>query len=192
MGAHTAPKSPVSRLASPRHPLNNNGLAEDTAVEWRTDADFPVKIAPDMNQERYNDLRKKALEKHKTFTGGNIPHEKEIMYCFWSHYLLGHFNKRMYDEFRQLAFEDQENGSKQGINRLYDFYDQSLNVQEPFTISDEIAHDFLALIKQESSSGERGAFQILRKYWRNGAWRMKNRAKITKIIDEDLAQKLDS
>ena len=192
MGAHIAPKSPISRLASPRQTLDSNVPGEDMPVRWTTDADFPVKMPSHMSQERYNELRKKSMEKHETFNGGDIPYEMELLYCFWPHYLVMNFNKRMYDEFRQFAFEDQGKGSKFGMSQLHSFYDQSMNIREPFVVSDEVANDFLALIKQEGSSGERWAYHILRKYWRNGAWSMRNRSKITKLIDEDLAKKLDS
>ena len=145
-----------------------------------------------MGQARYNDLRKKALDQHKDVKGGNLTHDMDILYCFWSHYLVMNFDKRMYAEFRQLAFVDQDKGSEFGISQLHDFYDQSMNIKEPFVVSDEVATDFLDLIKRESSSGERRAYQILRKYWRNGAWSMRNRSKITKLIDSNLAKKLDS
>lgn len=96
----------------------------------------------------------------------------------------------MYEEFRKIAFEDAaKQESTVGIKNLIQYYDESLLGQK--VISDDIARDFVDLVKTESSSTERPAFDKLRAAWRNGAFNMKNRKKIDNIIDADLKAELE-
>ena len=97
----------------------------------------------------------------------------------------------MYEEFRQLALEDaSQRESTIGLRNLLQYYDESILSQK--TISDDnIARDFVELVKLEKSSKERPAFSKLRAVWRNGAYNMKNRSKLSKFIDPDLRSELD-
>ena len=166
-------------------------MGQDFPVSWTTDPKFPTEAKTNYTYAPYTDFRKEALDQYKDFNGGNIPHKMDLLYTFWSHFLLNNFNKPMYDEFRQLAVGDVQKGSRSGMNHLVNFYDHCLNSKEPATVLDDVAKDFVALIKQEGATGERPAFQTLRKNWRNGAWSMKNRSKMTKLIDNDLTKQLD-
>jgi la-related protein 1 len=97
----------------------------------------------------------------------------------------------MYEEFRRIAFEDAaKHDSSAGMKNLIQYYDESILGQK--IISDEIARDFVALVKGEMSSTERPAFDKLRAAWRNGAFNMKNRKKIDNIIDAELKAELES
>lgn len=96
----------------------------------------------------------------------------------------------MYQEFRQIAFEDAaKQDSAVGIKNLIQYYDESILSQK--VISDDIARDFVDLVKKEKSGLERPAFDKLRAAWRNGAFNMKNRKKIDNIIDADLKAELE-
>lgn len=97
----------------------------------------------------------------------------------------------MYEEFRQLALEDaSQRESTIGLRNLLQYYDESILSQK--TISDDnIARDFVELVKLEMNSKERPAFSKLRIVWRNGAYNMKNRSKLSKFIDPDLRSELD-
>lgn len=97
----------------------------------------------------------------------------------------------MYEEFRRIAFEDaSKHDSSTGIKNLIQYYDESILGQK--VISDEIARDFVALVKSENSAIERPAFDKLRAAWRNGAFNMKNRKKIDNVIDAGLKAELES
>lgn len=96
----------------------------------------------------------------------------------------------MYEEFRRIAFEDADkHESFAGIKNLIQYYEESILGQK--IISDEIARDFVTLVKSETSTNERPAFDKLRAAWRNGAFNMKNRKKIDNIIDAELKAELE-
>ena len=96
----------------------------------------------------------------------------------------------MYQEFRQVAFEDAEQrGSTVGLKNLVQYYNESLLSQK--ILSDQIANDFLELVKNEGPNPERPAFDKLRAAWRNGAFNMKNRKKLDSIMDPSLKAELE-
>lgn len=97
----------------------------------------------------------------------------------------------MYSEFRRTALEDAEkHDSNVGLKNLVQYYDESILSQK--VISDDLARDFVDLIKRESSKKARPAFDRLRAAWRNGAFNMKNRKKIDNILDAELKAELES
>ena len=65
----------------------------------------------------------------------------DVLYQFWSHFLIRNFNTRMYDEFRHFAFEDAaHNFSEVGLTNLIMFYGKSLLSPENF-LRDRAARD---------------------------------------------------
>ena len=96
----------------------------------------------------------------------------------------------MYEEFRQIAFEDaKKHDSTVGIRNLIQYYDESILGHK--VISDEIARDFVNIVKDDSLGTKRLAFDKLRAAWRNGAFNLKNRKKIDNIVDAELKAELE-
>lgn len=96
----------------------------------------------------------------------------------------------MYDEFRRFSFEDaSDRQSYVGIRNLIQYYDEAIAGQK--VISDDIARDFVELVKNEGAASNRPAFTKLRAAWRNGAFNMKNRKKIDNFIDQELRADLE-
>ena len=97
----------------------------------------------------------------------------------------------MYEEFRQLALEDaSQRESTTGLRNLLQYYEESV-LGNKLISDDAIARDFVDLVKLETNSKERPAFAKLRAAWRNGAYNMKNRSKLSKFVDSDLKAELD-
>ena len=134
-------------------------------------------------------FRHNALQKREQTASETCHRDMDILYQFWSHFLIRNFNARMYQEFRQTALEDADRGSNTGLSNLIQYYDQSILSQK--VISNQIASDFVDLVMSENLKTEKPAFDRLRTAWRNGAFNMKNRKKIDNIIDITLKQELE-
>ena len=113
----------------------------------------------------------------------------KVLYGFWSHFLRDHFNVRMYNEFRHLALQDAVHENTTGLKNLIFYYNESILDQK--IISDTLSQDYLDLVGSENGKSERPAFDIFRVAWRNGALNLKNRVKITKLLNDDLKDELE-
>lgn len=158
---------------------------------WVKDKETPIDSLPnDLTHESYNVFRRTALEQRDSSVTGNCHSDMDVLYQFWSHFLIRNFNTRMYDEFRRFSFEDaSDRQSYVGIRNLIQYYDEAIAGQK--VISDDIARDFVELVKNEGAASNRPAFTKLRAAWRNGAFNMKNRKKIDNFIDQELRADLE-
>jgi la-related protein 1 len=162
-------------------------------VLWIKDNPAPFnlhELPNDCSHESYHDFRRNAMKQREQSTVNTDQLDMQSLYGFWAHFLIRNFNARMYQEFKGLAFEDAERGSTSGKKSLLQYYNESILSQK--TIADDnIARDFVELVKSERSNAERPAFNKLRAVWRNGAFNMKNRHKLTKFIDAELNMELE-
>lgn len=179
-------RSPLP-VGSPKRQATSNA----SPVFWVKDKETPIDSLPsDLTHESYNGFRINALQQRELSGPGACHRDMDILYQFWSHFLIRNFNTRMYEEFCQTAFEDaNQRDSKVGLQNLVQYYDASMLGQKLMT--DGISRDYVNLVKNEGTGAERPAFDKLRSAWRNGATNMKNRKKIGDFLDNELKARLE-
>ena len=141
------------------------------------------------SEELYTSFRARALRHRQSFAASETHPDMKLLYEFWSHFLCRNFNASMYQEFRQLAFEDAKANSTSGMKNLISYYDELLNSKKK-VIPEVLARHYVDLVKTEDI-GERPAFERLRAAWRNGALDMKSRKKIDNLVDAKLRDELE-
>lgn len=183
----------LSRTLSPNKPQPKETSTSDaeSRVFWVKGQEYPVQNLPsDLSPEPYFQLRQRAIQDRERAVAGNTPYDLDILYQFWSHFLLRNFNNSMYSDFKHYAHEDaRQRNSVAGLKNLVTFYQQSL-LKNP--IRDRVAKDYVELVKNEPSGLEGTAFKTLRSAWRDGALNLKNRKKLADILDGQLKEQLDS
>ncbi|KAK0311022.1 hypothetical protein LTR82_014471 [Friedmanniomyces endolithicus] len=150
----------------------------------------PESLPSDITSEPYTRLHYKALEQRHHATLGTCPYDLDVLYKFWSHFLLRNFNAKMYSEFHHYANEDRKiRQSLNGLSALIKFYDQALHSHS--TIRDRVVRDYVELVEHEPAGLEAAAFRQLRAAWRDGALNLKNRKKLVDVVGTVLKGRLE-
>ncbi|KAF2094873.1 hypothetical protein NA57DRAFT_45965 [Rhizodiscina lignyota] len=166
---------------------------------WVKDNDQPVDCLPSFSErERYLDLYSKALKERDEASKGVSPYNVDVLYGFWSHFLLRNFNTTMYNDFRRLAVDDFENReSVAGFKALLKYYKEALS-NENHSIRTRVAWHYVDLAKRDLENEDAGrrtdklAFKQLKNQWRDGATSLRNRKVLGEFVDDELRTTLDA
>ncbi|EME87463.1 uncharacterized protein MYCFIDRAFT_212893 [Pseudocercospora fijiensis CIRAD86] len=183
----------ISRHASPSHdrsPEKSNG--KGYTLLWIKDKEIPTEQYPENStHEPYHALRVRALSQREEAATGTCPYDLDVLYQFWSHFLIRNFNNKVYGEFKFFANNDaQERHNDTGLQNLVQFYAKALSSPSP--IREHVVKDYVELVKNEPAILQGAAFKQLRQAYRDGALNVKNRKKLTDLLDQDMKDRLDA
>lgn len=184
--------SPLQSRGTSPSAASSPERAAGPTVFWIKDTEHPVGTLPsDLTPEPYVHLRLKAFEQRSHAATGTCPYDLKVLYQFWSHFLIRNFNNRMYSEFKYYADADaKERVSFEGQKNLLKYYGEAVNSAN--AIPTRVVKDYVDFIKAEGPKAESTAFKSLQAAWRNGALNLRNRKKLSDILDEDLKKQLDA
>ncbi|QIX02476.1 hypothetical protein AMS68_007993 [Peltaster fructicola] len=186
-----AEEASTEEKATTEKPASEASAAQDFSVFWIKDNDKPVESLPsNLTPEPYFQLHGKAIEQRNHAASGTCPYDLDVLYQFWSHFLIRNFNNSMYSEFVHLAHDDAaQRLSTVGQDNLVKFYDEAIKSTNSIPL--RVAQDYAAFAHTESKKENSNVFESMHRTWRDGALNLRNRKRVSDLLDSEVKHLLE-
>ncbi|ETI22085.1 hypothetical protein G647_06156 [Cladophialophora carrionii CBS 160.54] len=165
---------------------NTTPLTEGSVIYFTKDGHETQLPPPQPGQydQTYLSLHDVAFQQRQM----GIKDALEPLYNFWTDFLVDKFNLGMYQEFKNTAVNDLQEGNDSGMSHLVRYFGKVLS--GPVPISERLAVDMVHLSRDEQSE-KRPVFQTMRAAWRNGATNMKTIKRLGDALSAEEKAELD-
>lgn len=136
-----------------------------------------------LNHKPYDSVRNQSLEQRETLGPAKCS-DMNVLYRFWSHFLVTKYNESMYNEFKKFALEDADASARSGLEYLFKFY--AKYILRPENVGINVIQDMVKISTAEAQHGESFGVEKLKTILANEELNKVYRQTIESLLGSDV------